>query len=162
MIDLSSYIRPEIYKKNIIKNIIWELISFCFFNTPIPGSRLRSFFLRILGAKIGYNVVIKPNVKIKYPWNLKIGNFSWIGEKVWIDNIAEVSIGRSTCISQGVYICSASHDFKKKNFELLLLPVEIGNNCWIAAKSLIGPNVKIRDNTFIKIGEKITANFKKI
>lgn len=162
MIDLSSYESLKIYKKNIIKYIIWELISFIFFNTPFPGNSLRCIILRLLGAQIGSNVIIKPNVKIKYPWNLKIGDFSWIGEKVWIDNVAEVSIGRSTCISQGVYICSASHDFKKKNFELLLLPVEIGNNCWIAAKSLIGPNVKIRDNTFIKIGEKITANFKKI
>ena len=159
MIELSSYIRPEIYKKNIVKNIIWELISFFFFNTSIPGSRLRSFFLRILGAKIGYNIVIKPNVKIKYPWNLKIGDFSWIGEKVWIDNIAEVSIGRSTCISQGVYICSASHDFKKKEFDLLLQRVEIGNNCWIAAKSLIGPNVIIKDNTFIKMGQKVISKF---
>jgi len=159
MFDLSSYARPMLYKKHIIKYVIWELTSFFYFNTPIPGSNLRSIALKFFGASIGSGVVIKPNVKIKYPWNLSVGNFSWIGEYVWIDNIAKVSIGSNTCVSQGVYICSASHDLKKSNFELLLQPVQIGSNCWIAAKCIIGPNVIIKDSTFVKMGEKITSKF---
>ena len=158
MFDLSTYVRPRLYKKYIIKYIIWELISFFYFNTSIPGSYLRSLLLKLFGASIGKKVIIKPNVKIKYPWNLSIGNFSWIGEYVWIDNIAKISIGSNTCISQGVYICSASHNLKK-SFDLLLQPVQIGNNCWIAAKCIIGPKVIIKNNTFVKMGEKITSKF---
>jgi putative colanic acid biosynthesis acetyltransferase WcaF len=115
--------------------------------------------LRLFGSKIGCNVIIKPFVKIKYPWKLQIGDYSWIGEEVWIDNIFNVKIGDNTCISQGVYICSANHHFGKINFELLRGEVTIGNSCWISAKCVIGPNVNISDNSFVKLGEKLTTQF---
>ena len=37
-------------------------------------------------------VVIKQRVNVKYPWKLEVGDFSWIGEDVWIDNLATVKI----------------------------------------------------------------------
>lgn len=159
MFKLADYKSNKYYKKNYIKIIIWEIISLVYFNTSLPGNFFRIILLKALGAKIGKNVVIKPNVKIKYPWILNIGNNSWIGEYVWIDNISNVKIGSNTCISQGAYICSASHNYKNKNFELLLQPVEIGDNCWITAKCIIGPNVSIPSGTVIKMGEKITSKF---
>ena len=158
MHQLSEYKKKKLYKKNFLKFIIWELISFLYFNTPIPGSKLRVLILKLLGSKIGKNCLIKPNVKIKYPWKLIVGNFTWIGEKVWIDNIASVTIGNNTCISQGTYICSATHDYKK-NFELLLQPVVIGDNCWIAAKCIIGPKSNVPNGTFLKMGMRFTSSF---
>ena len=159
MFNLSEYSSPKLYRENYVKFIFWQLFSFLFFNTSLPGSRLRVLILKFFGATTGTGVVLKPNIKIKYPWKLKIGNSTWIGEGVWIDNIAEVNIGNNTCISQGVYICSGSHNFKSKNFELKLQPVSIGNNCWITAKCVIGPNVTIPDGSFIKIGKIITSKF---
>ena len=44
---------------------------------PIPSS-IKAKILRLFGAKIGVGVVIKPNVSIKYPWFLEIGDYSWI------------------------------------------------------------------------------------
>jgi len=38
---------------------------------PYP-SRIKVFILKIFGAKVGENIVIKPNVNIKYPWFLKL------------------------------------------------------------------------------------------
>ena len=157
MYQLSEYQEPKLYKKNIIKFIFWELISFLYFNTPIPGSKLRVIILKLLGCVVGKNCIIKPNVKIKYPWKLNIGNSSWIGENVWIDNIATVTIGNNTCISQGTYICSATHNFEK-NFELLLQPVVIGDNCWIAAKCIVGPKSNVPNGTFLKMGRKFTSS----
>ena len=87
-----------------------------------------------------------------------IGDNCWIGEEVWIDNISRVTIGSNTCISQGVYICTGSHDFYDDEFRLLIADIEIGSSCWIAAKSLIGPGVKIKDDSFIKFGSKVLKN----
>ena len=154
--NLNKFYSPKLYKKYYLKFIFWELIKILFFNTSLPCSKLRVKILRIFGASVGDKVIIKPNVKIKYPWNLKIGNSTWIGEGVWIDNISNVTIGNNTCISQGVYICSASHDIKSESFDLKLQPVFIGNNCWIAAKCIIGPNTSISDDKFIKIGQVVT------
>ncbi len=58
-----------------------------------PFSGLKCSILRLFGAKIGKKVVIKPGVNVKYPWFLEIGDFSWIGEDVWIDNLGKVKIG---------------------------------------------------------------------
>ena len=159
MFNLSKYSNNKIYKKNYIKYILWEFLSLIYFNTSLPGSKVRVLILNLFGCSLGKKIIIKPKVKIKYPWKLKIGNYSWIGEDVWIDNIAEVTIGSNTCISQGVYICSASHNFESKEFELLLQPVDIGNNCWIAAKCIIGPKSKILDGTFLKIGTVYKEKF---
>ena len=38
------------------------------------------------------------------PWRLSIGDYSWIGEDVWIDNLAMVKIGKNVCVSQGAYL----------------------------------------------------------
>ena len=69
--------------------------------TTIP---LRIFLLRLFGAKIGKHVVVHPNVNIKYPWFLEIEDYAWIGENVWIDNLAHVHIGKAACLSQGVLL----------------------------------------------------------
>ena len=38
-------------------------------------------------SKIGKSVRLSPGIKIKMPWRLYIGDYSWIGEDVWIDNL---------------------------------------------------------------------------
>src|SRR5215471_14436075 len=78
-----------------------------FFGLPLlrsqmlPGSAFRVWLLRLFGAKVGTGVVIKPGVRVKYPWLLEVGDHTWIGEDVWIDNLDEVLVGRDVCISQG-------------------------------------------------------------
>ena len=44
--------------------------------------RWRAFLLRLFGAKIGKNVVIRPSVKITYPWKLTLGDYAWVGDDV--------------------------------------------------------------------------------
>ena len=63
-----------------------------------------------------------------------------------------MTIGKNSCISQGVYICSGSHDFFSKDFSLLMQEVHVGSNCWVAAKSIISPGSIIKENTFVKFG----------
>ena len=122
----------------------------------IPGSKLRVFLLKIFGSKIGTNVYLKPKINIKFPWKLKIGDNSWVGEEVWIDNISEVEIGKNCCISQGVYLCTGNHDFSKESFDLMSENILIEDSVWIGAKSIIGPGSKISKGKFIKLGEIYT------
>ena len=116
--DLSKY-NNDWYQPGAgkIKIALWYMTNALFLINPLnPFSSLKVFLLRLFGARIGKGVVIKQSVNIKYPWKLSVGDYTWIGERVWIDNLANVSIGKNTCISQGVYICSGSHDFFSKNF----------------------------------------------
>jgi len=74
--DLSSY-NNDWYKKEIgasrLKQILWYFVNVIFLINPLnPSSGLRIFLLRIFGAAIKEDVVIKPGVNIKYPWKLII------------------------------------------------------------------------------------------
>ena len=76
---------------NVLKRLLWYFCNILFIkNEWNPSSVIKVYVLRVFGAKIGRGVVIKPCVNIKYPWNLEIGDNTWIGEDVWIDNLVPV------------------------------------------------------------------------
>lgn len=114
--------------------------------------------LRSFGAKIGKGVVIKPMVNIKYPWKLKIGDYAWIGENVWIDNLGDVSIGPHACISQGALLLSGNHDFSKKSFDLIVKPIVIGNGAWIGAKSMVTQGTIVHDHAVLAVNSVASSD----
>jgi putative colanic acid biosynthesis acetyltransferase WcaF len=103
-------------------------------------------------------VDIKPGVRIKFPWRLKIGDHSWIGEDVWIDNLAEVSIGSHCCISQGAYLCTGSHDWTKSSFDLIIRSIHLGDRSWIAARCVVGPGVRAGEGSVLALGSVATED----
>jgi len=161
MIKLNSFKNKNIYdERNFLTHISWFLINNLFFNSFIPFNNLKIKVLRLFGAKIGNDLIIKNYVKIKFPWKLVVGDNVWIGEEVWIDNISSVIIESNCCISQGVYICTASHNFKKKTFDLISESIIIGESSWVGAKSIILLGAKVPKNSFIKAGSIFKKNSK--
>lgn len=124
------------------KIVLWYFVNVLFFLNPLnPFSSLKRFILRFFGSKIGVGVVIKPRVNIKYPWKLTIDDYAWIGEGVWIDNLAEVKIGKNTCLSQGAMLLCGNHDYKTIGFDLIVEPINLEDGVWIGAKSLVTSGV---------------------
>ena len=78
----------------------------------------RRFLLRLFGAEIGKGVLIRPTVTVTYPWKVKIGDFSWIGDDVVLYSLGEIIIEDNVVIFQKSYICTASHDYTKPNFPI--------------------------------------------
>lgn len=151
--DLSAY-SNNWYKAEIgasaIKRGAWYLINVCFFINPLnPFSSLKRALLRWFGGKIGKGVIIKPAVNIKYPWKLTIGDHSWIGEKVWIDNLANVTIGNNVCISQGAMLLTGNHDYTKSTFDLMVAGIVLENGVWIGAKALVCPGVYVESHAVL-------------
>jgi len=108
--------------------------------------------LRLFGANIGKNVIIKPGVNIKYPWKLKVGNQCWIGEGVWIDNLDQVIIEDNVCLSQGSFLLCGNHNFNKTSFNLMIAPINIKQGSWIGAKAIVGPGVTIKSHAVLSMG----------
>ena len=68
-----------------VTEALWQFCKCCVFLTSLPvPSPFKCFVLRLFGARIGQGVVIKPQVKIHFPWKLTVGDFTWIGEEVFI------------------------------------------------------------------------------
>lgn len=151
--DLSRY-NNDWYQKEIgasaIKRLAWYFINVLFFINPLnPGSGIKRWWLRLFGATIGRGVVVKPAVNIKYPWKLTIGDYSWIGEKVWIDNLAEVKIGKHVCISQGAMLLTGNHNYSKVNFDLMVEGIELEDGVWIGAQSMVCPGISCKTHAVL-------------
>lgn len=143
--DLAAY-NNDWYKKEIgasrIKQLCWYFVNVLFFISPLnPSSGLKRRLLKMFGAKIGKGVVIKPAVNIKYPWKLSVGDHTWIGEKVWIDNLAQVTIGANACLSQGAMLLTGNHNYTSVSFDLMVKPINIEDGVWIGAQSLVCPGI---------------------
>ena len=121
-------------------------------------NRFRIMVLRIVGARIGAGVLIRHQVKIHWPWKLEVGANSWIGEEVWILNLERVTIGSNTCISQGVLICTGSHDRRSPTFEFDNAPIVIGDSVWVAARATVLRGTRIGDGVTIGATVVVTGD----
>jgi putative colanic acid biosynthesis acetyltransferase WcaF len=154
-VDLSQYQNPHYQPGPFWKRSIWHLINALFIRSFLPFSALKIGLLRMFGAQIGKGCVIKPGVSIKHPWMLHMGDYSWLGENVWIDNIASVHIGSHCCLSQGVVCIVGNHRFDKVHFDLTLHPIHISDGVWVGAMSTLLPGCHLEEHCVIVAGSVI-------
>ncbi|MEO1714287.1 MAG: WcaF family extracellular polysaccharide biosynthesis acetyltransferase [Bacteroidota bacterium] len=142
-----------------IKILTWYLVNAVFFINPLnPASSIKVFLLRIFGAKIGNNVLIKPGVNIKYPWKLEIADQVWIGERVWIDNLAFVKIESNACISQGAMLLCGNHNYKKTTFDLMVGEIIIEKGVWIGAQAVVTPGITCHSHSILTVHSVATSD----
>ena len=138
---------------------LWYFFNIVFFKSSLfPFNSLKLFLLRLFGCSLGKGVVIKPNVNIKYPWKLSLGNYVWIGEQVWIDNLDNVTIGNHVCISQGAILICGSHDYKKPSFDLITKEIILNDGVWVGTKSIILPGVVAESHAILSAGSVMSKN----
>jgi putative colanic acid biosynthesis acetyltransferase WcaF len=141
--------------------LIWIFLNALFLkNSWFIFMGFKVFLLRSFGAKIGRGIVIKPNVNVKFPWKLVIGDDVWIGEGVWIDNLDKVTIGNDVCLSQGALLLTGNHDYRSPSFDYRNEPIRIGNGVWIGAKSMVCPGVVCEDESILTVGSVATKDLK--
>lgn len=143
-VDLSKY-SFSFGLKNKLKRSIWNLTYWIFFRpfNLVFFKGWRAMVLRVFGALVGREANIYASVKIWAPWNLEIGDYSSLGPQVDCYNQGKIKIGSHTVISQKTYLCASSHDYSLPDFPLILKPIEIGDQVWIAADAFIAPGVTI-------------------
>jgi putative colanic acid biosynthesis acetyltransferase WcaF len=158
-VDLSKYDNNWYKPGSAFKRLAWHYTNEIFFKSGIfPFYCIKVFLLKLFGAKIGRGVLIKPCVNIKYPWFLEVGNHTWIGEDVWIDNLAIVRIGSNVCLSQGAYLLTGNHDYKRVAFDLLVKPIIIEDGAWIGAKSIVCPGVICKTQAVLSAGSVLSKD----
>ena len=157
--SLSSY-NNEWYKPGKRMRIwLWYLISIVFFLNPLSVySPLKVILLRLFGGSVGEGVVIKPQVIIKYPWLLTIHNNVWIGEKVWIDNLAQVVIHDNVCISQGAMLLTGNHNYKSVFFDLVIGTITLEEGVWIGAQAVVCSGVNCASHSILTVGSVTSKN----
>src|SRR4051794_10127076 len=116
--DLSKFhVSSEQRGRSRIVIQLWEIVqSTLFACSPTVLYGWRRFLLRLFGAEIGRHVIIRPSVKIKYPWKLKIGDHSWVGDNASLYSLGPISIGSNAVVSQQSYLCTGTHDHTDPSF----------------------------------------------
>ncbi len=131
----------------------WHLVSVFLVSNFLVTSQVRVTLLRLFGAKIGKNCLVRRNTRIYFPWNLVIGTQTWLGEDVKIINHEFVYIGSNVCISQGAVICSSGHDYRSASLEYNHRPIEIKDGAWICLDAKVLPGVTIGKCSVVSAGE---------
>lgn len=143
--DLSKFNQPSAFRgRSAFVVQLWWLVQAVLFGcSPQFMYSWRIFLLRIFGAKIGENVIIRPSVRITYPWKLTIGDYAWIGDNAELYTLGEITIGKNAVVSQKSYLCTGSHDFQSEAFDIYQLPIVIEDEAWVATDVYIAPGVTI-------------------
>ena len=135
-----------------VRFVIWYCIGRPLVACAVPGTVWRRWLLQCYGARIGAGGRIKPGVLITMPWNLILGDHCWLGENLWIDNLALVHIGDHVCLSQGVYLCTGNHDYRSVKFDLILGQITIESESWIGAQAVLGPGTHVGQAAVVGLG----------
>lgn len=132
--------------------LLWWLVQAIAFPLTLHSHHsFRRALLRLFGAKIGQSVVIRPTARFTYPWNVEIGDYSWIGDDVVFYSLAPISVGAHCVISQQAYLCTGSHDIQDPSFRLKTGAIAIGNGAWVATGCFIASGVQIGANAVIGV-----------
>jgi putative colanic acid biosynthesis acetyltransferase WcaF len=147
---------PTVTAEPLSRRMAWYLVNALLFDSWwCPWYGLKTWTLRRFGARVGSGVIIKPRVNVKYPWKLRLGDNVWVGEGVWIDNLGPVCIGSNSCLSQGSYLCTGNHDWSDERFALVVAPIEVEDQVWIGAHSVVAPGARIAQGTVVTAGSVI-------
>ena len=158
--DLDSYCTPPNWHPGapLLTQVLWFCIGSPLVSARwLPGSCWRLFVLRGFGARIGTHCRIKPGLRLKFPWRLIVGEACWLAEDAWLDNLAPITLGDRVCISQGAYLCTGNHEFRSPAFDLLLGPITIGSDAWIAARSVLAPGTQIGPGAVVALGAVVSG-----
>lgn len=143
-----------------IARVAWNLVWITLFR-PTPRGTLygwRRFLLRLFGARIGKGANILPTCKIWQPWNLTMGEYSCLSEEVDCYCVDQITIGEQAVVSQGAFLCTASHDIASPIMELIHQPIVIGPQSWIAARAFVGPGVTVGTGAVVAACSVVTKN----
>lgn len=144
---------------NKLRRQAWWLVYSLFFRfSPRLMYGWRSFLLRCFGATVGSNCKIYPSVTVWAPWNLTVGRRVAIGERVDLYSVDRIHIGDYSTISQGVVLCTASHDISKLHLPLITGSVSVGSYAWVCAESFVMPEVKIGKGAVIGARSTVLKN----
>lgn len=149
-LDLAGYRnRHSLHSK--MKRALWNVVWVLLFR-PTPRGVLygwRRFLLRCFGARIGRGVNVLPSCRIWQPWKLSMDDYSCLSERVDCYSVDQITIGTQVVVSQGAFLCCASHDITSPTMELTYRPITIGPEAWIAARAFIGPGVTIGEGAVV-------------
>ena len=143
-------LRPMQSKSDQLRRLLWSMVwNVCCRWTPTPLHGWRCFVLRLFGARLGPRNFVYPSARIWAPWLLETEDVVTIARNVSVYNVGGLKIGSHAIVSEGAFLCGATHDFQSDSFRLVSRPIVIGKYAWICARAVVLPGVVCGDGAVL-------------
>ncbi|MEW5768388.1 MAG: DapH/DapD/GlmU-related protein [bacterium] len=136
-------------QRSVLSRLLWQAVKIFFRAFPIIPGKLYPSVLRLFGAKLGKNVVIRSDVDILYPFNLEVGDQSLIEAECYVACYAPVKIGSNVAIATRTVIMNGTHRPFDPKFTVIAEPITIEDGVWIGCNSTILGGVTIHQSAVI-------------
>lgn len=120
--------------------------------------RWRAMLLRLFGAKLGPGCRIYPKARIWVPWNLRCEDLVTFADGAEIYNPSPIHFGSHAIVSQGAFVCGATHLYNEPEFRMVSFPMEVGAYAWICARAMVGPGVNVGEGAILGLGSVATKD----
>lgn len=154
-----SYLRPAFPFSNRLKRLAWNTCWALLYRlSPRPLHSWRVALLRLFGARMGANCHFYPGSRIWAPWNLICADSVAAADGAEIYNPAPIRFGSHAIVSQGAYICGATHDMDHPDFPLLAYTASIGAYAWICARAVVSPGINVGEGAVLGLASVATRD----
>ncbi len=138
-------------RKHQFIRFVWTIVWYigAYWIPRSVASGWKRFLLRLFGAKIAPTAMVYSSARVYYPANLTMDDYACLSSDVDCYNVAPIYVGRFATVSQGAMLCTASHDITSPTHDLIIAPITIGNQAWIAARAFVGMGVTIGEGAVI-------------
>ena len=138
---------------------LWQLCwSTLYRISPRPLHSWRAWLLRCFGARMGPNCHFYPGSRIWAPWNLVCADQVTAADGVEIYNPAPMRFGSHAIVSQGAYLCGATHNYDDPAFPLLTYSMSFGAYSWVCARASVAPGVSLGEGAVLGLASVATRS----
>jgi putative colanic acid biosynthesis acetyltransferase WcaF len=149
----------KLSRRNVMLRAIWNLVWLLLYRpTPMPLYPWRRLLLRAFGARVEAGAHPCPKARIWAPWNLTMGAHSCLADYVDCYCVAPVALGAHATVSQYSYLCTASHDYQDPSMPLVVAPITILAEAWVAADVFVAPGVLIGEGAVVGARSTVTTD----
>ncbi len=124
----------------------------------VPLHFVRRLAYKLAGVKIGKGSVIHMWANFFDPKGVTIGEDTIIGDHVFLDGRAPLSIGDHVDIGSQVLIYNAKHNIHSPDFEAVSASVTVSDYVFIGPRVMIQPGVKVGRGAILAAGAVVTKD----
>lgn len=153
------YLRPAFSFGHRLKRWLWNVCWALFYRlSPRPLHSWRVALLRLFGAKMGRHCHFYSGSRVWAPWNLVCADQVTAADGAEIYNPAPMYFGSHAILSQGAYVCGATHDCDDPAFPLLACSCSIGAYAWVCARAVVSPGVNLGEGAVLGLASVATRD----
>jgi len=152
-------LQPAYPLSNRLRRGLWGVVYALLYRpSPRPLLAWRAFLLRLFGARLGKTCHFHRTARIWAPWNLACEDRVCVADGAELYNPSPLYLGSHCIVSQGAYLCGATHEYNTPEFRLVHFPMRLGAYSWICARATVNPGVNVGAGAILGLGSVATRD----